>query len=92
MRTIRAGHVLLCVLFVVLGYFDIFWLHRPYLAVPMAFMVLVMAAAVTFATRIIHLRRAELRCPDYVLIASMELEIFGRTFDHGRGGGAGLWT
>lgn len=64
-----------------------------------ACMVPVLMVLMPFTTRVIRIHRARLHSleaeqhrPDWAEIDRMDREIFGRAFDHGRGGGAGLWT
>jgi len=60
MRTLRAGMILMGVLFVAMAYLDIFRWHRWYLAPEMVIMALIMAATVILATRFIRRWRAKL--------------------------------
>lgn len=90
MRFARVGQVVAMAINVYVAWLDIH-LHL-YASVGISVtMILCLLGMMTFITRVIRIRRAqlrsleaELRRPDYGQIADMERRIFGRTFDHGR--------
>ena len=90
MRFARVGQVVAMAINVYVAWLDIH-LHL-YASVGISVtMILCLLGMMTLITRVIRIRRAqlrsleaELRRPDYGQIADMEHAIFGRTFDHGR--------